>query len=96
MSQPHPLATVEVVSAWASKINWVQAVGIMASLVAVLSGNHFNIDVLTQAQIVLGINTVQGLLTVLLKTWFTPTITPSSVSATPDHQPPILQTPLKP
>lgn len=77
------VAQVDVQSAWASKINWTQAVGIAASALVFLTGGKVNIPVEVQVEIVTGIQMVQGVATWIMKTWFTKTITPAS-AAGPD------------
>ena len=65
----------EVKSAWISKINWTQVVGFAAMLFTM-----FGIDMPAnvQAQIVAGIVAAQGVLTWVLRTWFTTSITYAS------------------
>lgn len=75
------VAQVDVQSAWASKINWTQAVGIAASALVFLTGGKVNIPVETQVGIVTLIQTGTGIATWIMKTWFTKTITPSSAAA---------------
>jgi hypothetical protein len=69
---------VETKSAWLSKINWTQAVGITASILAVITAGEYNIPPEQQVAIVGVIQGIQSVLTWVLKTWFTPTITPAS------------------
>ena len=71
------VAQVDVQSAWLSKINWTQAVGILASVITVVSGNKYSIPVETQLAIVATIQGIQGVASWALKTFFTKTITPS-------------------
>ena len=66
---------IHIKSAALSKINWTQAIGAVAMLGAVF-GLDLNAD--EQAKLVMGIGLVQGLVTYVLKTWFSPTITASS------------------
>jgi hypothetical protein len=75
------VAQVDVQSAWASKINWTQAVAILASALVFMTGGKVNIPLDVQVQIVTGITVAQGLITWVMKTWFTKTITPSSAAA---------------
>lgn len=72
------VAQVDVRSAWFSKINWTQAVGIAASALVFLTGGKVNIPVDVQIQIVTGVQVVTGIATWIQRTWFTTTITPSS------------------
>lgn len=75
------VAQVDVQSAWASKINWAQAVGIGATVLALVSGNKYQLPVETQLSIVAGIQGIQAVVTWIVKTWFTTTITPSSAAS---------------
>lgn len=75
------VAEVNVQSAWASKINWTQAVAVTASALVFLTGGKVNIPLDVQLQIVTGITVVQGIVTWVMKTWFTKTITLASASA---------------
>jgi hypothetical protein len=77
------VAQVDVQSAWSSKINWTQAVGIAASALVFLTGGKVNIPVEVQVEIVTGIQAVQGIATWVMRTWFSKTITPAS-AAGPD------------
>lgn len=84
------LATVEVASAWASKVNWAAAVGGVAALITVLSGGKMGIDSETQKNIVGAIALITSTLTIILRTRYTTTVTPSSVSSTPPNVLPIV------
>lgn len=75
------VAQVDVQSAWLSKINWTQAVGILASVITVVSGNKYSVPPETQLAIVATIQGVQGVASWVLKTFFTRTITPSVAKA---------------
>ena len=66
---------VAVKSAWWSKVNWAQAIAILAS-VGVFFG--LNLSPEDQAKIVVTIQAVSGLATIVLRTWFTTTITPAA------------------
>lgn len=68
---------VETKSIWFSKIFWTQIIGIAAMALSVFGG--FEIAPQTQLEIVSGIVAAQGAVTMLLKTFFTSTVTPSSV-----------------
>ena len=74
-----PQATVEVKSAWASKINWTQAVSLAAMLLA-----YFGINMTPEVQAAILAAIVAGntIATWIIKTWFTTTVTPASVTAT--------------
>lgn len=75
------VAQVDVQSAWLSKINWTQAVGIGASALVFMTGGKVNIPVEVQVEIVTGIQVVQGVATWIIKTWFSKTITAASAAA---------------
>lgn len=75
------VAQVDVQSAWMSKINWTQAVGIIASGLVFMTGGKVNIPVEQQVAIVTLIQTVTGVVTWIMKTWFTKTITLASAAA---------------
>ncbi|MER8619157.1 hypothetical protein NKG99_20355 [Mesorhizobium sp. M1409] len=68
-------ATVEIKSAWYSKINWTQALALAASILVVFG---VNIPPEVQVQIVAGIQAVQAVVTWALKTWFTDSVTPAA------------------
>ena len=66
---------VAVKSAWWSKINWVQAVAMLATVATVFG---FDFPPELQAKIVATISGVSGVATVILRTWFTTSVTPAS------------------
>ena len=66
---------VAVKSAWWSKINWVQAVTMLATIATVFG---FDFPPELQAKIVATITGVSGVATVILRTWFTTSVTPAS------------------
>ena len=74
------IVRVETKSAWLSKINWTQAVGLAASVLVFATGGKIDIPLEQQTEIVLAIQAIQGLATWVLKTWWTPTVTPASAS----------------
>jgi len=69
--------TVDVKSAWYSKINWTQAIGVVASVAAVFG---LNLDASTQVAIIGAIQGIVAVVTWALKTFGTTTITPSSAA----------------
>lgn len=75
-------ATVAVAtqSAFLSKINWTQAVGITATVLALITANKVQIPAEQQVAIVTVIQGIQGVATWIIKTWFTKTVTPASVA----------------
>ena len=69
--------TVDVKSAWLSKINWTQAIGVIASVAAVFG---FDLSPAMQVQVVAGIQGIVAVVTWALKTFGTTTVTPSSAA----------------
>lgn len=72
------VAQVPMKSAWLSKINWTQAIGVVAMVGTAL--NLFDLDPEMQVKVVTAIGIVQGGITWMIKTFFTPTVTPTSVA----------------
>jgi uncharacterized protein (DUF697 family) len=68
---------VETKSAWLSKINWTQGIAMVAMMASVFG---LDLDAKTQADILAGIIAVQGIVTWIMKTWFTKTVTPSAAA----------------
>lgn len=73
---PGSMVNVPVKSAWASKTVWLQIAGPIASVLAAW-GLQLSPEQLVE--VVMGIQTVQSVATWIIKTWFTKTVTPSSV-----------------
>ena len=69
-------ATVPVKSSWASKINWTQALAASGMLLTMFG---IDLDAKTQADILAGIVGAQAFLTWLMRTFFTSSVTTSSV-----------------
>ncbi len=69
---------VEVQSPWISKINWTQIVQGAAAIAVIVSGGKVNLTTEQQLQIVGGIVVLGNLATIVMKTYFTSTITPQS------------------
>lgn len=69
--------TVDVKSAWLSKINWAQAIGVVASVAAVVG---FDLSPALQVQVVAAIQGIVAVVTWALKTFGTTTVTPSSAA----------------
>ena len=78
MTEPS-VAVVPVKPAWYSKINWTQIVQVVTTL---LTTNAFGFDAETQVQVLTYTTLATNVGTIVLKTWFSPSVTPSSVSAT--------------
>jgi hypothetical protein len=76
MTDVHQKARVEVKSAWLSKINWTQAVAILASVLVVWG---IDLDAKTQLAIVSMIQGAQSVATWAFRTWFNRTVSPASL-----------------
>lgn len=59
-----------------SKINWTTAVSSFAMLLTLLSGNKVGLDASQQASLVVVIGLAFNVLIWILRTWFSPKITP--------------------
>lgn len=68
---------MNIKSAFASKINWTQAI---AAIAMILTMFGFNLPADVQAQIVAIIVGVQAVVTWVMRTWFTTSITPQSAA----------------
>jgi hypothetical protein len=86
------VAVVNVESAWASKVNWTAAIGGLAAFVAAVAGAKYNMTPEQIGGIVGGIAMFQSMVVVVLKTFFTTTVTPSSVASTPQNVLPVMTT----
>jgi hypothetical protein len=82
-----PAATVDVKTAWASKINWTQGVA-MAAMLLTYFGVTLPPDV--QAAICAAIIAVSTVATWVFKTWFTKTVTPASITGVPGGLPKLI------
>jgi len=71
---------VDVKSAWLSKINWTQAVSSFGMVLTLVSGGKLNLSADQQVAVVVTIGVVGDIVTWIVKTWFTPTVTPASVA----------------
>jgi hypothetical protein len=76
---PVVTATVPVVSAWASKINWTQAVAAFAMILTLLSGGKVGMDADQQAAAVVTIGVGCNIATWIMKTFFTARVHPTSL-----------------
>jgi len=68
-------ALVAVKSAWASKINWLQALGAAGTLITTLAAG---LPPDQAAKWTATVAIVTNIATVIIKTWFTTTVTPAS------------------
>lgn len=66
-------------TAWLSKINWTQAIGVGSSLIVLAFGKQYEIPSEQQVQLVAAIQAGQAFLTWAFRTWFTTSLTPGSV-----------------
>ena len=66
-------------TAWLSKINWTQAIGVGSSLIVLAFGKQYEIPSEQQVQLVAAIQAGQAFLTWVFRTWFTTSLTPGSV-----------------
>ncbi len=69
-------AVVLVKSPLLSKTNWTQVVAAAAAILLVFG---VDIDAKTQAEVCAGIVALQGAITIIFHTWFSPTVTPQSL-----------------
>lgn len=69
-------ARVPVRTAWASKINWTQAVSLLATLLAL---RGFSLDADTQVAIIATIQGVQTVATWVFRTFFNKSVSPASL-----------------
>jgi hypothetical protein len=76
---PVVTATVPVVSAWASKINWTQAVAAFAIILTLVSGGKVGMDADQQAAAVVTIGVGCNIATWIMKTFFTARVHPTSL-----------------
>ena len=75
-----PTAVVNVVDdGWFSKINWTQAIQALAAVLVIGTGGKVNITPDQQLYLVGAIVIIGNLATVIMKTYFTPTVTKQSV-----------------
>jgi hypothetical protein len=76
---PVPTANVPVVSAWASKINWTQAVAAFAMILTLVSGGKVGMDADQQTAAVVTIGVACNIATWIMKTFFTARVHPTSL-----------------
>lgn len=72
-------ATVPVVSAWSSKVNWTQVVGGFAMVLTLVTGGKVGMTADQQAAAVTTIGVLCNIATWVLKTWFTPHVNAASL-----------------
>lgn len=76
MKDSPTIAVVPVKSMWLSKTGWVQIIAVTAMILAMFG---IDLDAQTQVAILAVIVAVQGVVTWIVKNWFTPTVTPASM-----------------
>jgi len=77
-----PEVFVPVKSAWASKINWVQVAGILFSAAAaILGGGYVGLTPSQTATALATLNMVQGVVTIILRTFFSENVVVNSLSS---------------
>ena len=75
-------AVVDVKSAWWSKINWIQVGGAtLTTAMALVSGGAFGLDAPTTVKVMGVLNLIQGIATIIIKTYYTPTVTTQSLGS---------------
>jgi hypothetical protein len=73
-------ALVAVNSPWYSKINWVQLASIVLNgLITLVGGQVLGLDPELQVKLLGVLQLIQGVSTIIIKTYFTPTVTPQSL-----------------
>lgn len=77
MPIPATSVNVPVESAVSSKTNWTQFIGVGASLLTILSNGKLNLTPDQLLAAVAGFQAVQGIVSVVLKTYFTGSVTPA-------------------
>ena len=75
-----PTVVVNIKSGWFSKINWTQAIQAIAAVIVIATGGKINITPEQQLMLVGAIVVVGNISTVIIKQYFTPTVTPQSVA----------------
>ncbi len=79
MDPLNQIVVVNTESPWFSKINWTQIVQGIAAIAVIASGGKIDLTPEQQLQIVGAIVVVGNLATIIMKTYFTTTVTPQSV-----------------
>ncbi len=74
-----PVVVVNTQSPWFSKINWTQVVQGVAAVLVIATGGKIELTPEQQLQIVGAIVIAGNLATIIMKTYFTTTVTPQSV-----------------
>lgn len=75
-----PVAVVPVKSAWASKVNWTQAISMVAMVASYFTGGKINLTPDQQTALAVAIGVVTNVVTIIIKSYFTPTVTVGSLT----------------
>lgn len=77
MADASPTVVTEEKSAWLSKINWAAIISVGFTLLAAFG---VNIPDELKIQIMAMVSAIGGIATVVMRTWFTTKVTPSSAA----------------
>ena len=80
MADDPQVVTVVVKDPWWSKINWTQAVGFACTMITLITSNRLQVSTEVQLAAVAAIQGITAFATIIMKTYFTPTVTPQSVT----------------
>lgn len=70
-----PTVIVEEKSSWFSKVNWAQVLTVVFTMLAAFG---FNVPEDLRVNIMAAVTALGGLVTIIMRTYFTTTITPAS------------------
>jgi len=74
------VVVVAIKSAWYSKINWIQLGAlILNAVITVVSGPALGLSPETQVKMLAALQAFQSLATIVIKVWFTSSVTPQSM-----------------
>jgi hypothetical protein len=79
MPDIQPTANVPVKSAWLSKINWAQAIAATLTFITAILG-ALHLDATQTAEATAAVAVIGQVATVIIKTFFTASVTPSSAA----------------
>lgn len=72
--------TVPVKSAWASKVNWLQLISLLATFLTGIIG-IFNLDPMTTAKLTALVAMIGQMATLIVRTFFTTSVTSQSMTS---------------
>jgi hypothetical protein len=78
MADPNPVVVAPTQSSWFSKINWTIAVTFIVNVLTFLG---FVVPAELESAALLAINSVIGLAVIIMRTWFTKSITTASAKS---------------